>query len=75
MVWIDNAEALARANTLNEGGGGEYSLTFAQHIRLNQERVRAAKCEQSKVIFELSCDKEAIPAKFIADAALVCKIL
>ena len=48
---------------------------LAQRIRLKQERERAATCEQRKLIFELSCDKETIPAKLIPDAALVYKIL
>ena len=54
---------------------GEDTLTLAQRIRLNQERGRAANCEQRRLIFELSCDKETIPAKLISDVALVYKIL
>ena len=54
---------------------GEDTLTLAPRIRLNQERGRAANCEQRRLIFELSCDKETIPAKLISDVALVHKIL
>ena len=70
-VWVDNVEAPVRTKTLR----GENTLTLGQHIRLNQERERAANCEQRRLIFELSCDKETIPAKLIPDAALVYKIL
>ena len=52
---------------------GEDTLTLAQRIRLNQkrERERAANCEQGRLVFELSCDKETILAKLIPDVALV----
>ena len=46
-----------------------------QRIFLNQERERAANCEQLRMIFELSFDKEKILAKLILDAALVYRIL
>ena len=48
---------------------------MAQPIRLNQEQERAANCKQRRLIFELPCDNETIPAKLIPDAALVNKIL
>ena len=38
-------------------------------------RERAANFEHRKSIFELSCDKETIPAKLILDASLVYEIL
>ena len=56
---------------------GEDALKLAQRIRLNQERERerATNCEQCRLIFELSCEKETIPAKLTPDAALVYKLL
>ena len=54
---------------------GEDALTLSQRISLNQERKRAENCEQSRLIFELYCDKETIPTKLISDSALVYKIL
>ena len=71
QVGFDNVEAPASAKTLR----GEDTLTLAQRIRLNQERERAANCEQRRLILELSCDKETIPAKLIPDATLVYMIL
>ena len=68
---VDNVEAPARGKTLRK----EDTLTLVQRIRLNQEQERAANCEQCRLIFELSCDKETILAKLIPDAALVYKIL
>ena len=69
-VSVDNVEAPVRAKTLR----GD-TLTLAPRIHLNQERERAANCEQRRLIFELSCDKETIPAKLISDVALMYKIL
>ena len=70
-VWVDNVVATVRAETFK----GEDTLTLSQRISLNQERKRTENCEQRRLIFELYCDKEAIPTKLIPDAALVYKIL
>ena len=71
QVWVENVEALARTKTLK----GEDTLTLAQRMRLNQERDRATNYKQRRLIFELPCDKETIPAKIIPGVALVYKIL
>ena len=64
-------EAPVRVKTLK----GEDTLTFAQRICVNQEREKGANCEHRRLIFELSCDTEIIPAKLIPDEAIVYKIL
>ena len=64
-------EALAKTKSLK----GEDTLTLAQHMRLNQERDRAANYKHHRMIFELPCDKEIILAKIIPGVALVYKIL
>ena len=48
---------------------------MAQRIRVNPERERAANCEQGRLIFELPCNKETIPAKLVLYAVLLYKIL
>ena len=54
---------------------GHDTLTLVQLIHLIQKKKRATNCEQHGLIFEMSCDKEAILPKIIPDAALVYKIL
>ena len=55
----------------------EDTHTLAQCISLNQERERerAANCEKRRLIFEMSSNKETMPAKVIPGAFLVYKIL
>lgn len=69
QVWVDNVEAPPREKTLR----GEDTLTLAQCIRLNQKQERAENCEQNKLIFELSRNKETTPAKLIPEMAMVYK--
>ena len=74
QTWIDNVEALARAKALKGRiSWGGYSYVCAVHSPKPQ-RESTANCERHRLIFELSCDKETIPAKLIPDAALVYNI-
>ena len=51
--------------------GGGYSNVGPAHTPKPETRERAANCEQRRLVFELSCDKETILAKLIPDVALV----